>query len=376
MIPVRRWMLAVLVALTAAACGDGASGPPPPPPEPTLEETLWSYRAANGLPALAAAIIRTDAIEEVAVVGLRRLGTSDSVSLSDRFHIGSDTKAMVATLAGTLVEEGTLGWLATPAAVFPDLAATMHPELQAITLRDLLTHRAGLQPFTTGDEWASIPVFPGTPVDRRRAFVGWLLAQAPHHPVGQYVYSNVGYSIAAAIIEEASGRAWDSLLEERLFTPLGMTTAGLGWPATSDPNQPWGHYVVSGVLTPHPPDDAYQLNEILKPAGDVHVSIADFARFVQMHLRGLRGQDVLLESATIRDLHEPVGTYALGWGVVSVSGHTVSTHNGSAGTFYATMAISHATNLALVIATNAGGTDASNTCATLMNVLLQRYADD
>jgi D-alanyl-D-alanine carboxypeptidase len=71
------------------------------------------------------------------------------------------------------------------------------------------------------------------------------------------------------------------------------------------------------------------------------MSITDFARFVQMHLRGYQGQDGLLESATIRYLHQPVRTYALGWGVYSLDGHMVSLHNGSAGTFYATMAISH-----------------------------------
>ena len=368
----RRWS-AILLAI-AWACGDGA-GPINPLPVPTLEETLHSYRAANGLPALAAAIVRTDGIEELAVVGLRRLQTTDSVSDSDRFHIGSDTKAMVASIAGMLVEEGVLDWLATPGEIFPDLADAIHVDLRSITLRDLLMHRAGLQPFTTGAEWNSIPGFPGTPAEQRRAFVSWLLSNPPHHPVGTYAYSNAGYSIAAAMLEEVTGRTWNALLEERLFTPLGMTTAGFGWPALLDPDQPWGHWMVNGALQPHPPDGPYELGEIIGPAGDVHVSIGDFARFVQLHLRGMRGQDGLLSSATIGYLHTPIGSYALGWGVYDVSGHQISGHNGSAGTFYATMAISRTRDWGVVIATNAGGDTAAGVCNSLLAVLLARYLD-
>jgi len=368
------WLPAFWAVLGVVSCGDGSTGPINRPPEPTLEETLRSYRSANGLPAIAAAIIRSDSIEEVATVGVRRLGTSDSVTLSDRFHIGSDTKAMVATVAGMLVEEGALDWFDRPVEIFADLADTIHPDLHSITLRDLLTHRAGLQPFNTGAEWNSVPAFPGTPVEQRRAFVAWFLSQPPWGTIGEYAYSNAGYSIAAAMLEEITGQSWDALLQERIFTPLGMTTAGFGWPALHDPNQPWGHWVVGGSLQPHPPDDEYQLGEFVKPAGDVHVSIEDFARFVQMHLRGYRGRDGLLESATIRYLHEPVGTYALGWGVYPLNSHMVSSHNGSAGTFYAIMAFSHSRDFGVVIATNAGGTTAANVCSTLLGVLLSRYA--
>jgi CubicO group peptidase (beta-lactamase class C family) len=363
-------------AVLAVACGDGSTGPITRPPVPSLEETLRSYRNANGLPAIAAAIIRSDSIEEVAAVGVRRLSTTDSVTVDDEFHIGSDTKAMVATVAGTLVEDGVLEWFHTPVHIFPDLADTIHTDLQSITLRDLLTHRAGLQPFTTGAEWNSVPAFPGTPVEQRRAFVAWFLSRPPWGTVGQYEYSNAGYSIAAAMLEEITQRAWNELLQERLFTPLGMTTAGFGWPAFNDPNQPWGHWVVSGSLEPHPPDDAYQLGEFIGPAGDVHVSITDFARFVQMHLRGFRGQDGILKSETVQYLHDPVGSYALGWGVYSTGGHSISSHNGSAGTFYATMAFSRSRDWGVVIATNAGGSNAQSVCSTLLSVFLNRYSND
>ncbi len=370
----RLWHVACLATVAATiACGGEPTAAPNPPPERSLEDILKSYRGAHGLPAVAAAIVRSDGIEEVAAVGVRRLGFSDSVGLGDRFHIGSDTKAMVATVAGTLVEEGALSWFLSPTDVFPELATTIHPDFQTITLRDLLTHRAGIQPYNTGAEWDAIPNFTGTPQEQRRAFAVWLLQRAPDGPPGQYQYSNAGYSIAAAILEQVTGQSWQLLLRQRLFDPMGMLTAGFGWPALNDPDQPWGHWVISGSLQPHPPDDNYQLSGIIAPAGDVHMSIEDFALFVQLHLRGLLGFDGMLTSETVGYLHQPVGNYALGWSVYPLLGQVISSHNGSAGTFYATMAVSHSQDLAIVIATNAGGSSAADACRILLGVLLDEY---
>ncbi len=370
----RLWYVACFATVAATiACGSEPSSPPNPPAERSLEDILQAYRGAYGLPALAAAVVRSDGVEEVAAVGVRRLGFGNGVTLGDRFHIGSDTKAMVATVAGSLVEDGALSWLISPVDVFPELATTIHPDFQTITLRDLLMHRAGIQPYTSGAEWDAIPNFTGTAQEQRRAFAVWLLQDPPWGPPGQYQYSNAGYSIAGAILEEVTGESWQTLLSQRVFDPLGMHTAGFGWPALSDPDQPWGHWVISGSLQPHPPDDDYQLSGIIAPAGDVHLSIGDFALFVQSHLRGLLGSDDLLTSATIAYLHEPIGSYALGWSVYPLLGQVVSSHNGSAGTFYATMAVSHSQDLAVVIATNAGGSSAADACRVLLNVLFDEY---
>ena len=103
------------------------------------------------------------------------------------------------------------------------------------------------------------------------------------------------------------------------------------------------------------------------------MSIEDFALFVQLHLRGLLGFDGLLTSETIRYLHQPVGSYAFGWSVYPLLGQVVSSHNGSAGTFYATMAVSHSQDLAVVIMTNAGGSSAADAARILLTVLLDEY---
>ena len=72
------------------------------------------------------------------------MGTRTSVSVDDRFHLGSDTKAMTALLAAMLVEEGRLRWDSTVGAVFPETAERMDPGLATVTLTELLSHTSGV----------------------------------------------------------------------------------------------------------------------------------------------------------------------------------------------------------------------------------------
>ena len=78
-----------------------------------LDAELEPVRAKHGLPALAAAVVKDGAIVTAGAVGVRVHGTDIKVTIDDRFHLGSDTKAMTATLAAMLVEEGKLRWDST-----------------------------------------------------------------------------------------------------------------------------------------------------------------------------------------------------------------------------------------------------------------------
>jgi beta-lactamase family protein len=74
-----------------------------------LAATVEHRRLADGLPALAAAVVRSGGVE-TAVLGVRDVETEAPVAEDDRFHLGSNTKAITATVAALLVERGTLGW--------------------------------------------------------------------------------------------------------------------------------------------------------------------------------------------------------------------------------------------------------------------------
>jgi CubicO group peptidase (beta-lactamase class C family) len=109
-----------------------------------VEDLLEPIRQTHDLPALAAGVVVDGRPTVQGAVGYRKYGSDVRVTADDRFHIGSCTKALTAVLIGMLVEEGRLSWNTTLKKAFPDLAASMHPVLQGVTLELLLAHRGGL----------------------------------------------------------------------------------------------------------------------------------------------------------------------------------------------------------------------------------------
>src|SRR5213078_4948643 len=94
---------------------------------------------------MAAAVLRGERIIAQGAAGVRKRGTAERITLDDRFHLGSCTKAMTATLVAMLVEEGKLNWTTTLGELFADTVKPMHPAWEKVTLRQVLAHRAGLR---------------------------------------------------------------------------------------------------------------------------------------------------------------------------------------------------------------------------------------
>jgi CubicO group peptidase (beta-lactamase class C family) len=174
-------------------------------------------------------------------------------------------------------------------------------------------------------------------------------------------YSNAGYVVAGLIAEEASGESWEHLVRQYVLDPAGMKNSGFGWPATdARPHQPHGHFYEDSDFRPQGVDE-YSLGYFMAPAGDVHTSIGDLARYAKLHLDGLAGRDGVLKASTVRYLHTPPQEeddeirYACGWRIVEAEGlGEVHKHSGSAGTFYATVEIYPQQNRAIAVVTNTG----------------------
>lgn len=325
---------------------------------------LEPIRAKHEQPAMAAAVVRGGEIIARGAVGLRRRSTESApVQIDDRFHIGSCTKAFTSTLVAMFIEEGKLDWSTTIVDILPELKGVIHPAYEAVTLEMLLTHRAGVMAFTRNGPTESQVAgrLEGTPAEQRRAFIERLLKQPPLHDIGtKYEYSNAGYAVAAAILERLTGQSWEDLIRERIFKPLDMNQSGFGLPGSRErqetPDQPWGHFAMSNGLAPIAPDPRVNLPPVLQPGGDIHAPIEDFARFVALHLKGLRGEDTkLLKAATITRLHQPVlNDYAMGWFSSEQFGTPGTAHNGSAGMFFAWMWVFPKDDLAIVVCSNAG----------------------
>jgi CubicO group peptidase (beta-lactamase class C family) len=285
---------------------------------------------------MAAAVLRGERIIAQGAAGVRKRGTAERITLDDRFHLGSAAKAMTATLVAMLVEEGKLNWTTTLGELFADTVKPMHPAWEKVTLRQVLAHRAGL-PFDPDGlvrvlnlyltPYASLRSHPEsmrsseeTLPQQRLEIARQALSRPPKIPPGtKYWYSNVGYILAGAVLEHLTGRAWEDLMRERLFQPLGISTGGFGPPGTAGKtDQPWGHSSVLGKpLDPGSPAAEFPL--FYAPAGLAHMTITDWAKFIGLHLRGDPAnphcQAALLKLDTFAELHAvaPTTTYFMGW---------------------------------------------------------------
>ncbi len=371
---------AALSLFATAAAAQPASRPRTVPARLTvaiLDSIIQSARAEFGVPGMSVAVIDLNGNLVSAAGGVRIMGFDAPVTTRDRFHIASVTKPMTATLIATYVEEGRLQWSTTPAQVFPEWADSIHPSLRGITLERLLSHTAGIQPFMDGAEYDSLPPFPGTPAEQRRGFARYLLTRVPaSQPGSKYDYSNAGFELAAAMLERVAGRPLEELMAERVWRPLGITTAGYGWPARDDAAQPWGHYTTGIGQLPHPPRGEYALR-LGAASGDVHLTMEDLARFLHLHLRGLRGQPRLLAAETFTRMHAPVApatSYGLGWGrmtaarraapgeAANAEGYVefpVHLHTGGTGVFYTIVYVSPTRDVAIAVSTNSYLKDAA-----------------
>lgn len=303
------------------------------PPSKDVSALLAPIIQKHDVPGMAAAAVRNGETVALGVAGVRTRGKPDNIAAADRFHIGSDTKAMTAMLCGILVDQGKLKWDQTLGETFPELKKSMHPQYQAVTLEQLLTHRGGAPGELEKDElWGKLWEHKGTPTSARRLLLQGVTSKPPAAAPGEkFIYSNAGVSIAGHMAEKVTGKSWEDLMREKIFRPLGMTTAGFGAPGTRAKNdQPRGHKADGSPVEPGLGAD----NPVaIAPSGVVHCSIGDWAKFVAANLPSAKTK--LVKPETLEKLHTPAPgepKYAMGWIIADGqpwAGGPALTHAGS-----------------------------------------------
>lgn len=342
-----------------------------------LNSLLDGVRTQYGLPAVAAVLMKDGQIVAEGVAGTRVLDGKVAATLDDKFHLGSDTKSFTALLAGMLVEEGKLRWDLTLEEAYPEWKDKIPESLRKATLLQLLSHSSGL----TGDTEEVFKLYFEPPKDMRplpelrMALIeqAWKLPTVGK-PGEKFVYSNLGYAVAGSIIERAAGKSWEELIHERIFTPMGLSSAGLG---------PQCSLGVADAAVPHFLDEGKtyvmlggpfaDVPAVMGPAGNAHMTPRDFARWASWNAgEGKRGPQ-LVSAETLKKLHTPIigtppgmkeepgtpklGKYAMGWGQVVYpwSDKTFLMHGGSNGMNLAWMVVLPEQDLALVLMTNISG---------------------
>lgn len=350
----------------------------------SLDGLLEPLRQRHGLPALAAAVVSRGEVVAIGAVGRRRIDAAIPVTVHDRFHLGSCTKAMTALLAAIAVEKGLLRWDTTLAELFPQLRATLAPAMAGVTVRQLLSHSSGI-----GDD--ALPEAVRQTLengnanldDLRLEMVKTFLRQPLNSPPGErFLYGNANYILVGAALERLHKRTWEELIQEQIFQPLALAGAGLGPQSrVGRTDAPLGHQVEQGRLQPLLAGPNGDNPLVLGPAGTVHMGLLGAARWAGWTAGQGRRGPALVSPETLRLLHTPViatdpadpaeGSYALGWIVIRpawASGPLLM-HAGSNNRNLAHLWVDPRRDLALVLLTNVAGPEATRALETLAPLL-------
>lgn len=333
-----------------------------------------SIRTAYNIPEINYAVVDSKSTIEIAALGRHSMSLPEVATLDDRFHIGSNTKAMTAFIIAKYVEKGKLKWTTQFFDLFPEWREKSKPEYTSISLQDLLSHKAGLQAFQ-GEDDPTIPNFKGSTSEKRKQFAQFVLTLEPVKPDGQnqFIYSNAGYTLATLMVEKVSGKNWEELVEIVFNNDLQLNVK-LSWPENQHQKDTWGHRFEKGQLIPVPSDADDHL-EYTEPAGDINIKLIDYIKFIQLNLQGLKGENNYLKADTYKFIHKGIENYSLGWFNIYENGKELSTHSGTAETYYSLVHIDRTKMKAYIIFTNSFNQDTQQGVRLLMRKLKENYGN-
>ena len=292
----------------------------------------------------------------------------EPVGLSARWHIGSITKSMTAALAAHMADSGDVD-LDAPIATY--LEDEVDNGWGALTLRDLLSHTAGVPTAFAA------PVLKGQttghgPTDRRdRLDPQW--TRPPDGTRGDFAYSNVGYVLAGVVLETVAGQPWEDLIRERIAAPAGLSSIGFGAPTGA--GDPWGHR--RWLMRDWPIDPTRRDADNppwLGPAGTVHLTLEDLHRWAETLRRACTGGTAAVSAEGCAAMTtEASDGYGLGLVIQTMNeGGRFIWHNGSNTAWYAIAGFAPEAGITIAVTLNrADGAQADQLLRDVVASLLE-----
>lgn len=317
--------------------------------KPLLSEVIEKRK----VPAIAALVLKNGSVETLETAGVRKIGSPILATKDDIWHLGSNTKAMTAVLAAVMVDAGKWKWNMTVPELFPGNSA-IHEKFKTVTLDLLLQHRSGMMANIPKESWTKPPETLEKAHTDRKYLIDALLQVEPSER-GNFLYSNVGYMVVGAALEQWNRLPWEKLIKKQLFDKLKMKSCGFGPSGTVGKiDQPYPHQISSGALVPVELGPSADNTPALGPAGTVHCSLRDWAKFVKIFVTG--NSQGLISSNSLEHLITPNGDYAGGWLLRQLEwgAKPALVHSGSNTMNYATVWVFPAEKTAFLAATNVG----------------------
>ena len=332
-------------------------------PLAAIEKALDDKRKELGIPGISLAIVKDDQIIYLKGLGLRDIDKKLPVTPDTRFAIGSATKAFTSMLAAMSVDEGKLSLDDSPKKFLPYFSLRDPDAAAKITIRDLLSHRSGLNR-------TDLAMVSG--VFNREELIKVAGMAKPTAKLGEkWQYQNVMYTAAGEAVAKAQNSTWEKLIATRIFKPLGMKNSDTSVAAmqkSSDFSLGYD-YNPTTKETRHLPQREIPA---AAPAGAINSSARDMAQWVRFMLNAgtCNGRRLVSEKSLDELLHKQINIagsvdYGLGWFLRQWNGHKVVEHGGNIDGFNSQVAFMPDQKLGFVLLTNVTasplGTIAMNT---------------
>ena len=291
-----------------------------------------------GAPALAISVVKDGRVIFAKGYGVLERGKPVPADSQTLFAIGSTTKAMTVAALAMLVDEGKLRWDDPVTKHLPGFQLADPYVTREVTVRDLITHRAGLP--NADFLWAYDDLNSDEIVQRLR----WV--RPAYSLRSSFIYQNIMYAVAGKVVEAASGMPWADFVRARIFRPLGMTrTVATLAEASRTTNVAAPHDVVNDTIRVV----RNRAVDPVAPAGSVWSSVADMAKWMRFLLDSGRFEGkTLIRTGTFAEMVKPQvwvppsqfyptaqrtkphwTTYGLGFFQQDYNGRKVDYHTGS-----------------------------------------------
>lgn len=283
-----------------------------------LESLVHEEMKATGIPGIAVAIVYRGKVIFAKGFGLREAGKPDRVDADTVFQLASLSKPIGSTVIAALVGEGAVAWDARINDLDPGFSMSEPWVTREITIRDLYAHRSGL-PSHAGDQLEDLG-FSRAEILRRLRF------QLPSSSFRSgYAYTNFGMTEAALAAAMATGTEWETLSEQKLYHPLGMTATSSRYADfAARPNRALGHVRENEKWV----QKFQRQPDAQTPAGGVSSSINDLAKWMILQLADGKFDDrQIVAREALAETHHPhmltgfnrlsgmPTFYGLGWNV-------------------------------------------------------------
>ena len=287
-------------------------------------------------PGMAIAIVKDDKVVLQKGYGLRELGKPDKVDENTLFAIASNTKAFTTASLAILVDEKKLSWNDKVSKYLPDFQMYDPWVTHELTIRDLVSHRVGLDTFSGDLLWYDT-TYSTDEILRRVRYL---------KPVSsfrsRYGYQNLMFIAAGKVVEKVSGKPWADFVKESILTPLGMNRTTTSIRDLRD-NYAIPHNESGGTLRVLP------LGFLDSAAGAVRLnsSVADLSKWIRLQLgRGtFEGKTIfsrqqswemwqpnimqpISEAASQNNPTRHFNAYGMGWGMYDYYGRKIINHSG------------------------------------------------